>query len=434
MEQIQMTNAPAKPDERSIPTEIERVARTVYGRLIAILAKDSGDIAAAEDALADAFARALENWAAKGIPDNPESWLVTVARNRITDRLRSSAHKTSVAGDTLEEMERRSDAAIASTLNILQTGAVPDERLKLMFVCAHPAIDASIRTPLMLQSVLGLEADTIASAFAVPTATMAQRLVRAKRKIKQAAIPFILPDQSQMKERLESVLEAIYGAYASHWLSVDQDATSADLCHEALFLADLIVDLLPDHAETLGLASLMWFIHARLPARASNDEAFVPLSKQDPGLWNRMALSRAHALLERAGEQNQLGRYQLEAAIQSVHARRAMGEAVNWQAIVQLYEGVMALAPTLGAAVARAAAVGEAYGPDAGLGALEKLEDDSVKAFQPAWVVRAYLLTKSGQINAAQNAYEKAIALTTDLPVRRFLAHQRAEILRKSEP
>lgn len=434
MEQIQMTNAPAKPDERSIPTEIERVARTVYGRLIAILAKDSGDIAAAEDALADAFARALENWAAKGIPDSPESWLVTVARNRITDRLRSSAHKTSVAGDTLEKMERRSDAAIASTLNILQTGAVPDERLKLMFVCAHPAIDASIRTPLMLQSVLGLEADTIARAFAVPTATMAQRLVRAKRKIKQAAIPFILPDQSQMKERLESVLEAIYGAYASHWLSVDQDATSADLCHEAMFLADLIVDLLPDHAETLGLASLMWFIHARLPARASNDEAFVPLSKQDPDLWNRMALSRAHALLERAREQNQLGRYQLEAAIQSVHARRAMGEAVNWQAIVQLYEGVMALAPTLGAAVARAAAVGEAYGPDAGLGALEKLEDDSVKAFQPAWVVRAYLLTKSGQINAAQNAYEKAIALTTDLPVRRFLAHQRAELLRKSEP
>lgn len=426
-----MNDAPAKPDEQSIPTEIERVARSAYGRLIAILAKDTGDITAAEDALADAFAKALENWADKGIPDNPESWLVTVARNRNTDRLRSSAHKTSLAGDTLEEMERRSDAAIASTLNFLQTDAVPDERLKLMFVCAHPAIDASIRTPLMLQSILGLEAVTIASAFAVPTATMAQRLVRAKRKIKQAAIPFTLPDQSQMEERLESVLEAIYGAYASHWLSVDQDATSADLCHEAMFLADLIVDLLPDHAETLGLASLMWFIHARLPARTSQDEAFIPLSQQNPDLWNRMALSRAHALLERAGKQNQLGRYQLEAAIQSVHARRVVGETVDWQAIVQLYEGVMALAPTLGAAVARAAAVGEAYGPDAGLRALEKLGDDSVKAFQPAWAARAHLLAKSEQIGEADNAYEKAIALTTDPPVRRFLAHRRAELMKK---
>lgn len=423
-----MTDAPAISSERSAANEVERVARTAYGRLIAILAKDTGDIAAAEDALADAFAKALENWADKGIPDSPESWLLTVARNRNKDRLRSSAHRTSLAGDTLEQMERRCDAAIAKTLDTSQTEELPDERLKLLFVCAHPAIDASIRTPLMLQSVLGLEAATIASAFAIPTATMAQRLVRAKRKIKQAAIPFILPDTTQMKERLESVLEAIYGAYASHWLRVDQDAASADLCHEAMFLADLVVDLLPDHPEALGLASLMWFIHARLPARTSPDGVFVPLWQQNPDLWDGMALSRAHALLERASAQKQLGRYQLEAAIQSVHAQRAEGQPINWHAIAQLYEGLMVLAPTLGAAVARAAAVGEAHGPDAGLNALAQLEEEAVKAFQPTWVTRAHLLARSGQISEANTAYGRAISLTTDPSTRRFLVQAQAKL------
>lgn len=418
----QLNNAPA------IAAEIERVARTAYGRLVAILAAATGDIAAAEDGLAEAFARALEHWPEQGIPDNPESWLLTVARNRNKDRLRSSAHRTSLAGDTLEQMERRNDAAIARTMDSAQTDAVPDERLKLLFVCAHPAIDASIRTPLMLQTVLGLEAATIASAFAIPSATMAQRLVRAKRKIKQAAIPFTLPDRAQITDRLESVLEAIYGAYASHWLGTGPDALSADLCHEAMFLADLIVDLLPDHPEALGLASLMWFIHARRPARLSAGGAFVPLAQQDTSLWTPVALARARALLGRASAQRQLGRFQLEAAIQSIHAQRADGHPVNWQAIAQLYEGLMALAPTLGAGVARAAAVGEASGPQAGLAALAQLEDEAIRTFQPAWVTRARLLAQAGQTAEAASAYNRAIALTTDPATRRFLEDSRSRL------
>jgi RNA polymerase sigma-70 factor (ECF subfamily) len=417
-------------DEVSRPAihkQIEHVARTAYGRLIALLARGTQDIALAEDALADAFAKALQTWPANGIPDNPEGWLLTVARNRTIDRLRSSAHKTSLAGDTLEEMEHRSHAAIVSTLTMLQTEELPDERLKLMFVCAHPAIDAAVRTPLMLQSVLGLDATTIATAFAVPTATMAQRLVRAKRKIKQAAIPFVLPERSQMSPRLECVLEAIYGAYSSDWLTSDRDETSADLYHEAMFLADLIVDLLPSNAEALGLASLMWFIHSRRSTRIC-DGRYVPLGEQDTMRWNRTALARAQTLLERAGKQNRLGRYQLEAAIQSIHARRIMGEEVNWHAIVQLYEGVMTLAPTLGAAVARAAAVGEAYGPEAGLNALATIDNNAAHAFQPAWVTRAHLLAQSGKLSEADEAYQRALSLTTDPMVRRFLQNKHNQL------
>ncbi|MBV6657861.1 MAG: RNA polymerase subunit sigma-70 [Devosiaceae bacterium] len=411
---------------------MERVARTAYGRIVAILAKRTGDLAAAEDALADAFAQALRKWPEDGIPKNPESWLVTVARNRDTDRLRSSAHRTQIAGDALSTLERRADAAIAETMNSLAIDTIPDERLKLMFVCAHPAIGAEIRTPLMLQTILGLDAATIGTAFAVPAATMAQRLVRAKAKIKQAAIPFELPDQDVMPERLDSVLEAIYGAYATHWMAASggTQGTARDLCQEALFLADLIVDLLPDHAEALGLAALVWFIHARSAARLDETGALVPLDQQDTALWNRMALARAQALLGRASAQRTLGRYQLEAAIQSVHAARAETGRTDWGALVQLYEGVLALAPTLGAAVAQAAAVGEAHGPEAGLRALERLDAKALESFQPAWATRAHLLAGTANHLAARSAFQRAIDLATDVPSRRHLEKRLAALLK----
>lgn len=415
-----MTNA------STVTSEVDQVARNSYGRLIAILAKQTGDIAAAEDALADAFAKALTTWPETGIPAQPEGWLLTVARNRDRDRLRSSAHRSSLGGDTLEDMEAHADAAISTTMTLLETNQFSDERLKLMAVCAHPAIDASVRTPLILQTVLGLEASTIATAFAIPAATMAQRLVRAKRKIKQAAIPFTVPSADALEERLEVILEAVYGAYAAEWAgpipSLEHDPQ--DLRMEALFLAELLVDLQPNHAETLGLAALLWFSQSRLSARFDDQGAFIPLVEQDPSQWDPIAMRRAHRLLQRASAIGKLGRFQLEAAISSVHAARAQSGTTDWTAIVQLYEGLMAIAPTLGAAVARAAAVGEAHGAKTGLAALDVINGTDCQSFQAAWATRAHLLRANADEKGARQAFEKAIALTTNLPLRRYLERQ----------
>jgi RNA polymerase sigma-70 factor (ECF subfamily) len=378
----------------------EEVARSSYGRLLAVLAARTGDIPAAEDALADAFERALRTWPEAGIPDNPEGWLVTVAKNRWLDELKRRRPVPEPAEPVLDDPDR-----------------IPDKRLELMFVCAHPAIDDAVRTPLMLQVVLGFDAVAIAAAYAMPTATMAQRLVRAKRRIRDARIPLVIPAREHMPTRLPAVLEAVYGAYAIDWQLVSDTTVRDSLAAEALWLASLLATLLPD-PETLGLAALLALSIARAPARVA-EGMLVPLDEQDTTLWDRALIARGEALLQAAHVYERIGRFQLEAAIQSAHCARATTGATDWPALRTLYSALIRVAPTLGARVSLAAVTARLDGAPAGLALLDALGSP---AFQPYWAVRAHLLAELGRTDDASAAYAKAISLTTEPEVLAYLA------------
>jgi RNA polymerase sigma-70 factor (ECF subfamily) len=388
---------------------VAEVMRASYGRLLAILASRSGDILAAEDALSDAFAAALTRWPSD-MPDNPEAWLLTTARNRLTDVKRRDVRM--VPYEELPEAIVQPD---------LSQNELPEDRLPLMFVCAHPAIDARVHTPLMLQTVLGLEADAIAQAFLIPSSTMAQRLVRAKRKIRDAAVPFEIPNQDELPSRLNAVLEAIYGAFSRDWLGQDT------LAEEAFYLSTLLSDLMPFNAEALGLAALIAYSLSREEARVQ-DGHFIPLEEQDTDKWNSELIKRANHYLGRAKARNQLGRFQLEAAIQAVHTDRQITGFTDWNSLAQLHLGISRIAPTVGSAVGYAAALGKAVGPDEGLKALYQI-DSSVRAtFAPAEATRAYLLSELGKTQEAVAAYDRAITLTVEDPLRRYLEIKRAAL------
>lgn len=398
----------------------EQAARRSYGRLVALLAARTRDIAAAEDALSEAFQSALQTWPRDGVPTAPEAWLLTTARRRLLDGWRH-AKVQDAATDTLRLIH--DDFAPVTD----DDAVFPDERLKLMFVCAHPAIAAAARSALMLQTVLGLDAARIASAFLLSPATLSQRLVRAKARIRDAGLRFEVPLPAQWRERLADVMEAIYAAFGSAW----DDAAGTDprrhgLALEAIELARTLVLLLPLEREPRGLLALLLFCQARAGARRSAAGDYVPLAEQNLARWDAALLREAEAQLLAAAERPGLiGIYQLEAALQSAHSQRRLGAPVPAAAIIALYDGLLALHDHLGARVGRACALADEQGAEVGLAALDAVEASAATSYQPWWAARAELLARAGHADAARAAYERASGLSEDPALRRFLLARR---------
>lgn len=398
----------------------ENAARQSYGKLVAFLAARNRDVASAEDALAEAFAAALAQWPVTGTPNNPEAWLLTAARRKLIDAARR--RKTGAAAEP--HLSLLTDELAAAAEDAM---SIPDRRLALMFACAHPAIDEAIRAPLILQTILGLDAAAIGSAFLVSPASMGQRLVRAKTKIKQAGIAFKMPEAEELADRLEPVLDAVYAAFSEGWTDADgTESKRRNLAEEAIWLGQLLVTLLPDEPEVLGLLSLMLHAEARRPARRDVHGDYVPLSEQDPAAWTLPLVQQAEALLHGASTKRRLGRYQLQAAVQSVHAARRITGKIDWVAIDGLYEALHLLTGSPVVAINRAVAIGEVHGSEAGLSALPSPETATLLLqYQPYWAARARLLSAVGQPHEAIEAYDIAIGLEPDPAVRRFLQRKR---------
>jgi predicted RNA polymerase sigma factor len=409
-------------DQEDIHRTIERIARESYGRLVAYLSSHTRDVAGAEDALSEALIAALTAWPRDGVPRNPEAWLLTTARHSLIDFIRHQ--QVVLAGEpTLLLLRENPTEATLET-------KFPDERLKLLFVCAHPSIDPAMHTPLMLQTVLGLDAARIAGAFLISPKTMGQRLVRAKTKIRDGGIRFEIPQDHELPLRLDAVLEAIYAAFGIGWDDMSGgDQRGRDLTEEAIWLARVLLQLMSDEPEVRGLLALMLHCEARRSARRGAKGQYVPLSEQDPTQWSLPLIEEAERHLmdaaKDAAKHGRTGRFQLEAAIQSVHAERARSGRIDWAAIVLFYEGLIRISPTLGTRTSYAAAITEANGPEAGLAVLDAIELDLVAGYQPYWAVRAHVLQRLGKMREASDAYDRAIGLAEDPAVREFLLQKR---------
>lgn len=415
-----MSGTVCAASEQQARATAEAVARGSYGKLVAYLAARTSDVSAAEDAVSEAFAAALADWPRNGCPRNPEAWLLTVARRKLIDWFRR-AGREEPASDRLENVER--------TTNLTADTEIVDERLAMLFACAHPSIDATLHAPLMMQSVLRLDAKKIASAFLVSPAAMGKRLVRAKEKIRQANIPIRVPGRAELPARLDAVLNAIYAGFSEGWADPGgSDAARRDLSEEALFLARLVAALLPQEPEALGLFALMLHAESRRRARRNPSGEFVPLAEQDQALWDAGQIAEAESLLHRASELGRIGRFQLEAALQSAHADRCRTGVSNWPHVVELYDALYALSGSPVVLVNRALAIAERDGAQIGLAALPELSVEvRLTEYQPYWATRAELLARSGAFGAACEAIDIAIGLERDATVRGFLQARRAK-------
>lgn len=396
---------------------LDQIARASYGKLLAILSVRTGNIQSSEDALSDAFQKALRDWPQTGVPKNAEGWLLTVARNNLSDQYRHIKIQNENT-DLLELMQSE---------KFSEDTSLPDERLNLMMACAHPAIDPTVRTPLILQTVLGLNAEQIASAFITSPASMAKKLVRAKVKIKEAGIPFTIPEPEQYRERLENILESIFAVYGYSW---DQAAGSAsqanELTSEALYLAELVVQLMPSEPEASGLLSLLLFCESRKIARTQN--GFTALNEQNTELWDMSSAQRAESLLAKAFELKKIGRFQIEAAIQSAHTARRMRDINTWPEILSLYQALLTESPTLGVYINYSIALTENEKIQEANLWLNQLPTEDVKNYQPFWVAKAYIAKKLNDRIGAENAYDRAIGLSSDEEIRKYLLHEKKKL------
>ena len=401
----------ATPDSATARRAAERAARESYGRLVAYLASRSGDVAAAEDALAQAFAAALRQWPVDGVPERPEAWLHAVAKRRQIDEIRRLADHDRIATDwrvLWDDMLPEADD-------------MPDRRASLLFACAQDGIEPGIRAPLMLQVVLGFSAAEIAAAFLMAPGTLGQRMVRAKARIKRAGIAFQIPDRTELPERVQSVLDAVYTAYTKGWCEPDH-AAGVDLAEEAIWLATVVVGLLPNEPEAKGVLSLMLYAEARRAARADRNGDFVPLSEQDVGQWDARMIHVATQLLHAANREPGSGRFQIEAAIQSAQIARRLGCAAPLDDIVQLYDLLAVLAPSPVVQLNRAMAIAQRDGPAAALPLLDEVErDDRMATYQPYWAARASVCASLGMRDPAKAAFRQAIGLSSHPAVRAYL-------------
>ena len=402
----------------------ERVARESYGKLVSILASRNRDIAAAEDALAGAFQAALKTWPQNGVPERPEAWLLTAARRNLQHQYRHNSVRSAADYSITLLTEERS---MENEDNLV------DKRLQLMFVCTHPAIDPAGQAPWMLQTVLGIDAARIAASFLIEPSAMGQRLVRAKSKIRDAGIDFEIPDLKQLPARIDAVLSAIYAAFGTGWDdTIISDGRYQGLADEAIWLARVLVQLVPDNPEAKGLLALMLYCHARATARVGDEGQFIPLSQQDHRLWSKDMVIKAENALVAASRLGKPGRFQIEAAIQSLHAQRAITKHKNHDALLGLYAWLAQLAPTVGVLVAQAAAHLDADQAQKAYDILKSVGEKG-KTYQPWWATLAHAQKALELRQDAISSFEKAAEMSTHPPTKTHLLKQKESILASTQ-